>query len=149
MDETGCWSRLMGNCACWTRTMHSKAWTTVLPQLLLHTREEKVLDLVGHMTLPAPHAPIYSPPFPSPAHSSLAMIAIISHDSHHHPSHTLPPTKRGKIGLHQLPIIIYIRPFAGATYKLYVTLALFRQIFNSVSIYWWWSERWGLENCIG
>jgi len=77
-----------------------------------HEDRGGVLDLVGHMTLPAPHAPIYSPPFPSPAHSSLAMIAII------HPSHTLPPTGydpsalplcRGSAVLrfsHSLPVLI-------------------------------------------
>jgi hypothetical protein len=27
-------------------------------------KRQRLLDLVGHMTLPAPHAPIYRPPFP-------------------------------------------------------------------------------------
>jgi hypothetical protein len=47
-----------------------------------HEDRGGVLDLVGHMTLPAPHAPIYSPPFPSPAHSPLAIIAMIDHHTH-------------------------------------------------------------------
>ena len=45
--------------------MHDDATiTTNFIWLMLLMYNTYVLDLVGHMTLPAPHAPIYRPPFP-------------------------------------------------------------------------------------